>query len=333
LLGAFAAAPPPGLDGQIARWVHALDDDRFQVRESAHAHLLRAGKAAIPALADAAAASSSLEVTMRTVRILRKLLASTDQSTSETARAALVKLASSRHAQAAARARFALLSHLASIVVALEKGGGRATVRDEKIVTVDLDGARKLAPLLPLLKHLPDLEYVSAGNRQMDDKALAQLKNLPRLKKLNLYQSNIGDQGLKHLARFPRLREVPMGETKVTDEGLKHLANLTHLEYVGLRGNQVTNAGLIHLRKLTNLTGLYLGETKVTDAGLVHLKDMKKMGYLLLHNLAITDAGLEHLKGLTSLQTLDLSRTKVTKAGIDRLRKALPKLNVVWNER
>jgi hypothetical protein len=336
-LGAWPAAQAATAsrsEGQIARWVRDLDDERFKVRQSAHGHLLGAGKPAIPTLV-AATTSRSLEVSTRVFRILKQLSASADQSTAEEVQNALVKLASSAHPRAAWMARSALRANVSQIVGRLEKGGARVTIEDDKIVGVYLDSAPKLAPFLPLLRYLPDLESLSASTRQMDDAALAQLRGLRKLCDLNLYGSAVGDRGLVYLKSFPCLRRVPMGHTKVTDAGLKHLAELTQLEYLGLRGNRVTDAGLVHLRKLTNLTGLYLGETKVTDAGLKHLKGMTKMDYLRLGHLAITDVGLEHLKGMTNLRWLDLTRTKVTPAGIGRLRKALPKLEleVVAKER
>jgi hypothetical protein len=300
-----AAAPPPAAASaeQIARWVRELDDDRFDVREAAHRNLRRAGQRALPALASAAA-SDSLEVATRAFRILRELLSSADEATGAEIRAVLLRLAASTDPRVAARARAVLALHHGRIAAQLEKGGALVVYKDDRIVRVTLDAVPRLAPLLPLLHELPDLEYLSASNKQMDDAALGQLKGLRKLEYLNLYQSGIGDEGLIHLKSLPALRHVPMGETKVTDAGLKHLADLTQLEYVGLRANRVTDAGLVHLRKLTNLTGLHLGETRVTDAGLTHLE------------------------GLTSLRQLSAWQTGVTPAGVARLRKVLPKLEV-----
>jgi hypothetical protein len=314
-----------------ARWTRDLDDDRFAVRQAAHRQLQRAGKEAIPALV-AAARSESLEVSTRVFRILAALLASEDRPTREASHAALTRLTASDHARAAARARSVLRGYQDRLVARLHAGGASATVENGMVVSVNLDSTPALAPLLPLLHHLPDLVHVSASSRQMDDAALARLRGLPRLRELNLYQSSVGDEGLKHLKSFPRLRRVPMGETKVTDAGLKHLAGLTQLEYLGLRGDRVSDAGLVHLRRLTNLTGLYLGETRVTDAGLRHLVGMTRMEYLRLHDVAVGDAGLVHLEGMANLKRLDLWKTRVTPAGVERLRKALPRLRVVLKE-
>src|SRR5262245_25619339 len=94
-------APPSAK--QIAQWIQQLDDDVFSVRESASKNLLRSGKAAIGAVA-AAAAGNSLEVTDRAVRILGELAASTERATARPAKEPLVELAASKHPPTAVRA-------------------------------------------------------------------------------------------------------------------------------------------------------------------------------------------------------------------------------------
>jgi hypothetical protein len=321
------SAAPPLRDGKIARWVQQLDDDQFAVREAAHANLLRAGRPAIPAVSDAAS-SGSLEVTTRVFRIFRSLVTSMDNSTAEAAREALMKLTASGHPQVAARARQVLRAELDHVARKLREAGCSVEFKGDRVVYVSLNSVAKVAPLVPLLRCLPDVQALSGRNRQVDDAVLAQLTGMRKLEDLNLFESGLTDEGLKLMKHFPDLRSVQMGHTKVTDAGLKHLENLTQLEYVGLRENHITDAGLVHLRKLTNLTGLYLGGTKVTNAGLKHLTGMTKMNYLRLYDVVVTDAGLDHLVGMTMLEQLELWGTKVTSAGVDRLQKALPKLQI-----
>src|SRR5262245_43894190 len=70
----LACAPAPAADPtpeQIARWVRELDDDSFDVRENASKQLWAAGRAAEPALKEAAR-SSSAEVRLRAQTILDK---------------------------------------------------------------------------------------------------------------------------------------------------------------------------------------------------------------------------------------------------------------------
>ena len=177
------AAPPSA--ATIAHWIKQLDDDRFDVREAATERLIEAGRCAIERTA-AAAVGDSLEATDRALRILRELSSSKRADTAATATAALKGLAASKHAAASGRARAALLTAQLRIVAAIEQAGGTAQVVSDTVVTVDLDHAKNLATVLPLLRELPNLDYVSASNRLMDDAGLAQLKGLRKLRYLNL---------------------------------------------------------------------------------------------------------------------------------------------------
>src|SRR5437867_4504014 len=89
LLGALVAAPPDvrADDGaarevSIPQAIEGLDSDDYFRREEATRRLLAAGAPAIAALTEAAAADK-LEVTCRAVAILRELLLSADEATSE----------------------------------------------------------------------------------------------------------------------------------------------------------------------------------------------------------------------------------------------------------
>jgi hypothetical protein len=333
LVGLWLAgpAPAPTPSPQVIRaWVKALDDDDFAVREAATENLTKAGAAGIEELV-AAATGSSLEATCRALKILQEL--STARDTETAAVAALEKLAASNHDAASYRARKALLPRRLEVIAILEQGGASVRWKGNAITEVDLDEAKITPATVALLRKLPELEWLSAGNAQMDDAALAELYDLPRLWHLNLYHSGVGDSGMKFLKRLPALRLVAMGKTKVTDAGLAELQDLTQLEYVGVLGDCVTDAGLAHLRKLTNLTGLTLAETQVTDAGLVHLRGMTKLASLRLAETAVSDEGLRHLAGLSKLTRLDVFNTKVTQAGVTQLKTAVPRLKVTTKDR
>jgi len=87
-----AKAAPKATAADIARWVKDMDAEEFATREQAVVKLAEAGKAAIAPVA-AAAKGKSLEVSTRSVSVLKKLLASKDESTKAAAKAALEELA------------------------------------------------------------------------------------------------------------------------------------------------------------------------------------------------------------------------------------------------
>lgn len=184
------------------------------------------------------------------------------------------------------------------------------------------DDLKLLAPLV----HLTDL---SLEKTKISDAGLKHLADLPVLEWLNLYQTNVGDAGLKHVARFKNLQLLPIGETKVTDKGLVALRDMPQLTYLGLKANKVTDAGMVHLRGLTNLDGLHLGETGITDKGLESIAKAKKLERLWLNETAITDRSIPLLVTFSKLEELHIVNSKITPAGLKRLKRALPKCEVV----
>jgi hypothetical protein len=318
-------------DARIRQWVRQLDDERFETRQEASAKLREAGVKAVPALE--ASVGKSLEVTERAFKILNALAAAPDLNAAHAAQDALGRLGQSKDADIARRANEFARDRQWKIAGVFEQAGARVHTADDKIVSLYFGEARIAGLDFRTLRHLPDLQNLYLGNKDVDDAVLAQLGTLPKVEHLDLFQSRIGNDGLKHLKNLPRLKSVPMGMTRVTDAGLVHLKGLTQLEYIGLRGNAVTDAGLVHLKDLTNLTGLYLGETKVTDAGLVHLAGMTKMSYLRLHNVEVSDAGLKHLEGMKDLRRLDLWETRVTDQGMRLLREAVPEVQIISTSR
>jgi hypothetical protein len=92
---------------RIDELVEQLNADRYSQREAAMKELIAIGKPSIEALGKAATAGS-LEVTSRSVDILKKLYDSSDEATKTAAEEALKKLADGEHPAAARRAKTVL---------------------------------------------------------------------------------------------------------------------------------------------------------------------------------------------------------------------------------
>lgn len=99
--------------------------------------------------------------------------------------------------------------------------------------------------------------------------------------------------------------------------------------WLKLGNTQVSDVALVQIAKLKNVQKLHLEKTNVTDAGLKQLKGLANLEYLNLYGTAITDAGLAELAGLKNLKTIYLWQTKVTGQGIAKLKKTMPKLEVI----
>lgn len=91
----------------VAELIQQLEANRFSKRQHASQQLLEAGKAAIPALAEAAMGESR-ETTSRAIEILKKHFQSNDEFTKAAAKAALEKIAQGTNGQAARAAEQAL---------------------------------------------------------------------------------------------------------------------------------------------------------------------------------------------------------------------------------
>jgi hypothetical protein len=91
---------------EIGQWIKDLDSDTFATRQTAAEMLCQTGKPAIAPVADASL-GKSLEVTMQSVNVLRRLMQSPDKETQETAKDALERL-SKTETSAAAPAKEAL---------------------------------------------------------------------------------------------------------------------------------------------------------------------------------------------------------------------------------
>jgi hypothetical protein len=100
---AAPAAPATATADDIAGWIKQLDADKFADRQAASEKLYGAGKAAIPALTEAAT-GDSLEVTVRTIDLLQRFFDGEDKSLKEAAKEGLEKIAKSDKSNAARRA-------------------------------------------------------------------------------------------------------------------------------------------------------------------------------------------------------------------------------------
>jgi hypothetical protein len=94
-----AAKSQPSL-AEIGQWIKDLDSDTFATRQTAAEMLYHTGKPAIAPVADAAL-GKSLEVTMQSVNVLRRLMQSPDKETQEAAKDALERLGKTETSAAA----------------------------------------------------------------------------------------------------------------------------------------------------------------------------------------------------------------------------------------
>jgi hypothetical protein len=188
-------------------------------------------------------------------------------------------------------------------------------------------------PVLKRLCELKGLEAIEIGpdfDVGITDAGLAHLGGLPKLRSLRLRgAAEITDAGAAHLKALVGLRELDLAGSALTDAGLAQLKALADLQELGLRRTRITDAGVAGLGGLVGLRKLDLSRTALDGTGLSGLRGMTALRELDLSDTRVTDAGLTHLGALAALRKLNLEGTKVTRAGVERLRRALPRLNIL----
>jgi hypothetical protein len=139
------------------------------------------------------------------------------------------------------------------------------------------------------------------------------------------------DEGwIKAVNSLPSLKTLLLSGGNISDETLEHLSELPNLEELHANSSSVSDKGLKNLEKFPKLRWLTIHYTKVTDSGLVHVRSLKHLEWLILIGDNISDAAVPDLSSMTTLQLLDVRETAITVNGYEKLKKALPKCDVMW---
>ena len=156
-----APASPKATAANIAQWVRDMDAEELATRERAVAKLAEAGKTAIGPVA-AAAKGKSLEASARSVSVLKKLLASEDESTKAAAKAALEELAKDEKHPAGHMAGQALGANKPSgrNMGAVAIGRGRVVIGAARVANV-----QPAPPQPPAAPGVQEAEIIRAGKK------------------------------------------------------------------------------------------------------------------------------------------------------------------------
>ena len=309
---------------QVRQLVAELGDDRFSVREAATRELLGAGREAVDPLRQAAG-GRDLEVTVRSVALLRQLYLEADPSTSAAAGDALRALISSPRAPTAHYAHRALRSRHNLAVWQLRSLGAdvRHETRSDEVspgLRVSINdrwqgGDGGLQPLADV----EDLTRLSLKRAAVSPDAAMHLRRLSRVEWLSLEDTTFGDDQLAEIAGLTSLRRLYLGDSRVTGAGLVHLSGLRELEYLSLKNLRVGDTDIRCLEGLPKLSQLGLDETKLTNAGLVEVAKLRGLQTLWINSAQVTDAGLAPLADLSQLRSLYIADTKLTGEGLSAL--------------
>jgi hypothetical protein len=114
---------------------------------------------------------------------------------------------------------------------------------------------------------LPDLDFVSLQDIEIQDTDLNHLSGLHSLWSLGLKRTSIRGQGLAGLAtHFPDLRYLALDDTLIMDAELQHLRRFASLTDLRLCGTQITENGFKELHGFSGLRVLDLARVKSTNS-------------------------------------------------------------------
>jgi hypothetical protein len=211
------AATPPAISQQtISQWVSQLGSDSYTVREGASDELIRAGRASIDAMV-AATRQDDLEVTTRAVHVLAALLKSNEAGTADAAADALAKVAAVRNASTAAMAAAGSATDALGdfeqlrqeqTLAEIRRLGGKVTngaadpFRNPDGIQIILESEWHGGSAgMKLLKHVPNLQYLSVHGVAMTDADLVQLQGLTRLVSVELFGTKVSMSAARKFAQ------------------------------------------------------------------------------------------------------------------------------------
>jgi len=290
----------------IENWIRKLDDDKFIVREHATERLIETGLPAINPVYSATR-SSSLEVLIRIIKILKTIAISDDLAASDSATEALSSLAKGTGNVVSRRAARAFLE-------VAEVRGQRALAELQKLgarfFTAPIQGA--------ILQHTPS-GYGNALEIGTDWRGTEQdLKHLAMLTDITHIQLTgklATDSWLQPLALMPSLQSIVVKTTQISDAGMTLLTKLKHLESLEISYTPITDHSIESFSKLERIRNLKLYGTRISTVGVTQLSvkrpnlniDFRRGGFLGV-------GGVPHDQGF--LITTVLENSSAMKAGL-----------------
>lgn len=228
------------------------------------------------------------------------------------------------------------LTRLQELYLSGNKIEGHGAVHFEplrELAVLEIDNSSFVDANLHHLAKLPALRSLSLEEADIKGTGIKDLSGARKLEVLNLTNNPaITDSAVRQL-KLPQLREIWLKNTAVSDDSLRHLSTFQGLQIISVPVTKVSDKGLAHLVGLADLRELYLGGDAITDVGVESLVQIKSLRSLALPDAQLTDKSLPLFTGLQNLRELSVGGPGVTKAGFERLKRSLPKVRVVLNER
>jgi hypothetical protein len=215
-----------------------------------------------------------------------------------------------------------------------------------KLAHLGLWGPQITNDLLSLTAQLPDLEYVSLYETDVDDDGIAALAGLPKLRRLTLapicrYEKtgfgppqwsypfmavrderpHVTARGLQAFAAIATLEAVELLDARLASRDLALLKSWPKLSAVSLP-NAIDAEAVRHLQACRRLNQLTLGYREITVEELKRLSEWPGLRRLTLIHARLSDEALAAFASLTTLEELRLEDCDLTDERLRRLQLA-----------
>lgn len=180
------------------------------------------------------------------------------------------------------------------------------------------------------LGQLRGLEYLSLT--MIEGLKLDFVSDLPRLKTLSLSHFQWDERSLE-IVNQSKLGSISYSLRDPDDHQIHLICKLKPKQRISISNTEkLTLDGWTSLGKC-KASRLSMMRCTITDAEMVHIAKMNELTSLSLYDAEITDKGIEHLQSLRNLRYLRLRATDVTDEALERLKKKLPTLSRVTNDK
>lgn len=189
----------------------------------------------------------------------------------------------------------------------------------------------------------PRLAHLGLWGSQVTNGHLAQTAHLPDLEFVSLYETNVNDDGLQCLAHLPKLRRLNIApicryektgygppqwsypflpvradRPRITGRGLRAFTAVSTLEAIELLDTRLTTADLALLPAWPKLSAVALPNT-IDRETVKHLQACRRLNQLTLGYREVTAAELHHLAGWSGLRRLTLIHAELSQEALAAL--------------
>jgi hypothetical protein len=148
----------------------------------------------------------------------------------------------------------------------------------------------------------------------------------------NLLAKDSTHEDIEEMSKLQNLRIVILKQAIITDADLAMISKFSALEELELSHARINIRGFSALQSISRLEVLILDGSSIGDECARTIACLDNLQYLSLRGTQFSNASITYLSNLTRLKRLDVQETNITPRGYLRLRRLLPKCDIIYSE-